>query len=46
MLNKILVAYASRAGSTAGMAEAIGTILTDKPPPPFGPGSIGSIGLV
>lgn len=30
MSNKILVTYASRAGSTAGVAEAIGNTLTDK----------------
>ena len=30
MSNKILVAYASRAGSTAGVAEAIGKTLTES----------------
>ena len=30
MSNKILVAYASRAGSTAGVAEAIGVTLADR----------------
>ncbi len=30
MKNKILVTYASRAGSTAGVAEAIGKTLTEK----------------
>ena len=30
MQNKILVTYASRAGSTAGVAEAIGRILTES----------------
>jgi menaquinone-dependent protoporphyrinogen oxidase len=30
MSNKILVAYASRAGSTAGVAEAIGQTLTES----------------
>lgn len=30
MTNRILVAYASRAGSTAGVAEAIGKVLADE----------------
>jgi menaquinone-dependent protoporphyrinogen IX oxidase len=30
MSDKILVAYASRAGSTAGVAEAIGTALAES----------------
>jgi menaquinone-dependent protoporphyrinogen oxidase len=30
MSNKILVAYASRAGSTAGVAEAIGKSLAES----------------
>jgi menaquinone-dependent protoporphyrinogen IX oxidase len=30
MLNKILVCYASRAGSTGGVAEAIGKTLSES----------------
>ena len=30
MTEKLLVTYASRAGSTVGVAEAIGKVLTDR----------------